>query len=155
MAAREIVLARRCPWPQQTCCQPGGWRGLPRAIQPFVPVFVLACELQRQTSRKTEWIRGLPGPLLAFSLVNALLLAVTVGLSSFAHADFVPIALTSASYNQDMVVEKTAPAPVVPGGYTTASMDSGLGNSSTSWYEQGYNSASPATGLPAAGVTFT
>jgi len=84
-----------------------------------------------------------------------ILLAVTVGLSSLAHADFVPIALTSASYNQDMVVEKTAPAPVVPGGYTTASMDSGLGNSSTSWYEQGYNSASPATGLPAAGVTFT
>src|SRR5256885_7959190 len=82
-------------------------------------------------------------------------LAVAIGVSNPAHADFLPIALTSASYNQDIVVEKTAPAPVVPGGYTTASMDSGLGNSATSWYEQGYNAASPATGLPPAGSTFT
>jgi hypothetical protein len=40
-------------------------------------------------------------------------------------------------------------------GYTTASMDSGTGNSDTSWYEQGYNTANPATGLPRAGSTFT
>src|SRR3954466_8246733 len=87
--------------------------------------------------------------------VPLIFLAIAVGLSNAAHADFVPIALTSASYNEDMFVEKTAPAPVVAGGYTTASMDSGLGNSATSWYEQGYNGANPTTGLPPAGATFT
>ncbi|HEX3717517.1 MAG TPA: glycoside hydrolase family 76 protein [Verrucomicrobiae bacterium] len=63
--------------------------------------------------------------------------------------------MPSGSYNQDVVVENTAPAPVIPGGYTTASMDSGIGNSGTSWYEKGYNSAVPTTGLPPAGSTFT
>src|SRR5205823_1595634 len=84
-----------------------------------------------------------------------LCLALILGFTFPLRADFAPIGLTSTSYNQDMVVEKTAPAPIVPGGYTTASMDSGLGNSATSWYEQGYNSVSPATGLPPAGSTFT
>src|SRR6266566_9813377 len=72
-----------------------------------------------------------------------------------ARADFAPIALTSGSYNQDVVVENSAPAPVVAGGYTTASMDNGVANSQFSWYEQGYNTTSPATGLPLAGSTFT
>jgi predicted alpha-1,6-mannanase (GH76 family) len=71
------------------------------------------------------------------------------------HAGFVPIPLTSASYNRDMIVERSAPAPVIPGGYTTASMDNGLANTANSWYEQGYNTASPTTGLPPAGSTFT
>src|ERR1051325_5852426 len=72
-----------------------------------------------------------------------------------ARADFVPIALTPASYNQDLIVERTAPAPVVAGGYTTASMDNGVANSAYSWYEQGYNAANPATGLPLAASLFT
>jgi len=72
-----------------------------------------------------------------------------------ARADFAPIALTSGSYNQDMVVENTAPAPVIAGGYTTASMDNGAANSAFSWYELGYNTASPTTGLPLAGSVFT
>ena len=80
---------------------------------------------------------------------------VILWLGGGVRADFVPITLTASSYNQDMVVEKTAPAPVVSGGYTTASMDAGLGNSATSWYEQGFNTANPATGLPPAGTTFT
>jgi len=63
--------------------------------------------------------------------------------------------LTPASYNQDMVVEAGAPAPQLPGGYTTASMDQGTGNANFSWYEQGYNPAAPTTGLPKAGTTFT
>ncbi|HEV2207854.1 MAG TPA: glycoside hydrolase family 76 protein [Verrucomicrobiae bacterium] len=72
-----------------------------------------------------------------------------------ARADFAPISLTPGSYNRDMVVERTAPAPVLSGGYTTASMDGGLANCANSWYEQGYNAAAPATGLPPAGSTFT
>ncbi len=67
---------------------------------------------------------------------------------------FAPIALTTASFNQDMVVEKTAPAPIAPGGYTSASMDAGIGNSGTTWYERGYNASASTTGLPAAGTTF-
>ncbi|MDB6020465.1 MAG: hypothetical protein JWQ04_322, partial [Pedosphaera sp.] len=82
-------------------------------------------------------------------------LALALAFASVARADFTPIPLTSGSFNQDMVVENTAPAPAVAGGYTTASMDSGIGNSLTSWYEQGYNTASPTTGLPHAGSTFT
>lgn len=90
------------------------------------------------------------------SLRHALrsLFAVATLLDS-ARADFSPIPLTPASFNQDVVVEKTAPAPVVAGGYTTASMDNGSANSAYSWYEQGYNTANPATGLPPAGSLFT
>jgi predicted alpha-1,6-mannanase (GH76 family) len=72
-----------------------------------------------------------------------------------ATAAFAPIPLTSVSYNQDMVVEKTAPPAILAGGYTTASMDAGLGNTANGWYELGYNTAAPTTGLPAAGSTFT
>ncbi len=75
--------------------------------------------------------------------------------AAVARAGFAPIALTSGSYNQDMVVEATAPAPVVAGGYTTASMDSGVANANNSWYEQGYNLTNLSSGLPPAGTTFT
>src|SRR5271169_6625119 len=75
--------------------------------------------------------------------------------SELAHAGFLPIQLNTNSFNQDMIVEATAPAPVVSGGYTTASMDSGTGNTLTSWYEIGYDAAAPTTGLPHPGTTFT
>src|SRR4051812_23581724 len=81
-------------------------------------------------------------------LVTALLLA------AIAKADFVPIPLTSGSFNRDMVVENTAPASVLGGGYTTASMDYGIANTAYSWYEAGFNAAAPGTGLPAAGAIF-
>ena len=83
-----------------------------------------------------------------------LLLWVSV-MGGVARGGFVPIPLTSGSFNQDVVVERSAAAPVQAGGYTSASMDSGLGNAAYSWYEQGYNTASPSTGLPVAGATFT
>jgi predicted alpha-1,6-mannanase (GH76 family) len=83
------------------------------------------------------------------------LFALALLLPGFVHAGFNPIPLTSASYNQDIVVENSAPAPLIGGAYTTASMDSGLANSGTSWYAQGYNAASPSTGLPPAGSVFT
>jgi predicted alpha-1,6-mannanase (GH76 family) len=75
--------------------------------------------------------------------------------ASVARAGFNPIPLTSASFNADVVVESTAPTPLVPSAYTTASMDNGTGNTGTSWYEKGYDSASLTTGLPNAGSTFT
>src|SRR5512137_2996648 len=84
-----------------------------------------------------------------------IVLASALFLPGVAHAGFAPIPLTSSSYNQDIVVENSAPAPVVAGGYTTASMDNGAANTGDSWYEQGYNSASPSTGLPSAGSIFS
>jgi predicted alpha-1,6-mannanase (GH76 family) len=69
-------------------------------------------------------------------------------------AGFAPIPLTAGSYNEDMVVERTA-SSVPNGAYTTASMDAGTANTGNGWYEQGYNVAAPATGLPPAGSTIT
>jgi hypothetical protein len=69
------------------------------------------------------------------------------------NADFTPIPLTTDSYNQDIVVERAAPAPLVP--VTTASMDSGVINTGFSWYERGYNSDWITTGLPVAGSLLT
>ncbi|HWD92089.1 MAG TPA: glycoside hydrolase family 76 protein [Verrucomicrobiae bacterium] len=84
-----------------------------------------------------------------------MLVLVSVLETTSALAGFSPIPLTSGSFNQDMIVESSAPQPVVAGGYTTASMDAGAANNGTSWYEQGYNTASPTTGLPHPGATFT
>ncbi len=82
-------------------------------------------------------------------------LVLICALAGVAHAGFTPLPLTGTSYNADLVVERGAAAPVWAGAYTTASMDSGVGNSNYSWYEEGYNTAYPTTGLPPAGTTFT
>ena len=82
-------------------------------------------------------------PVLSFALLGA----------AVARADFDPIPLTPGSFNQDIVVEKTATSP--GGRSTTASMDAGTNNTGASWYEVGYNTSAPATGIPAAGSTFT
>src|SRR5260370_33227971 len=68
-----------------------------------------------------------------------------------ASAGFAPIALTSDSYNHDLVIENTAPPPVVP--VTTASMDNGLANIGFTWFERGYKTACVVTGLPGGGAT--
>ena len=70
-----------------------------------------------------------------------------------ADAGFQPLALTPDSYNQDVVVERTAPPPAVP--VTTASMEQGVANWGFSWFERGYVADFPVTGLPPAGSVFT
>src|SRR5271155_2387379 len=94
--------------------------------------------------------------MLAFPPRKFTCLAVIVAIPACAsaRAGFTPIILTAGSYSQDMVVEAGAPAPIISGGYTSASMDTGTANSQTSWYEVGYNSASPTSGLTNAGATF-
>ena len=74
----------------------------------------------------------------------ALVLAVT-GIN-VAHAQFGPVRLDPASYNQDMIVERPLPA-------TTASLDNGPANTGASFYEQGYYVNDTTTGLPPAGTT--
>lgn len=67
--------------------------------------------------------------------------------------DFLPMPLTPESFNHDLVVERSAPGPVLPA--TTASMDTGWTNTGYSWYERGYNRDWPATGLRAPGTIIT
>jgi hypothetical protein len=74
-------------------------------------------------------------------------------LATVAHADYNPILLTPGSFTADVVVEKTAPPPL--NNYVTATMDGGTNNSSNTWYEQGFNTNMPSTGLPPAGTVFT
>jgi hypothetical protein len=73
--------------------------------------------------------------------------------SSLARAAFSPIAITGDSFNQDVIVEKTGPSPLIP--VTSASMETGLTNTGLSYYEKGYNDNAGSTGLPAPGVVFT
>jgi Concanavalin A-like lectin/glucanases superfamily/Immunoglobulin domain/Immunoglobulin I-set domain len=83
-------------------------------------------------------------------------LGLFLGITSAAFADFNPIALTSGSYNADIVVEKTAPPSLASA--VTANPDGGTNSfGGDAWYEVGYNTNANAvtTGIPAAGTTFT
>jgi len=70
-------------------------------------------------------LSGQTRPRLPFKFQLGLWVACVSGI---AHAGFAPIPLTSSSFNQDVVVERTAATPVRAGGYTPASMDNGLAN---------------------------
>ena len=79
-----------------------------------------------------------------------ILTAFSLQLALCGRAEFTPVPLTPDSYNQDMVVERTASPPLVP--VTTATMEGGLGNTSFTWYERGYRAEFPTSGLPKAGT---
>ncbi len=91
-------------------------------------------------------------PPICRTVVSLGLALVCAGL---ARADFNPLPITTESYNYDVVVEKGAAVPVIPGGYSTASMDGGINNNSTTWNEKGYFTANPDVGLPPAGTLWT
>ena len=75
----------------------------------------------------------LPAKLRSLTVATPLLLVFVQA----SQADFTPIPLTTgSSYNQEMIVPATAPEPAVPGGYTTATMDNGITNTGTTWYEE-------------------
>ncbi len=76
------------------------------------------------------------------------------GSSGHVFGNLTPVALTPGSYTQDVIVEKNASTPVIPGGYTTASMDGGTANNGDTWNEIGFFADHPDTGLPVAGSTF-
>jgi len=83
-------------------------------------------------------------------------LGLTCVCVSLARAAYGPITLTPASYNADVVVEKSATPPLVPGAYTTATLDNGTGNSGDTWVEAGFfTNTAPVPGLPPAGTTIT
>src|ERR1017187_369583 len=66
---------------------------------------------------------------------------------SLARADFTPIPLDPTSFNQDPVIEKTAPLMV--NDYVTITMDAGTNKTGNTWYEQGYNTVNATSGFPA------
>jgi hypothetical protein len=81
---------------------------------------------------------------------NACVLAV----SGSTGGAFNPITVTG--FNYDMIVEASAESPQnLSGGYTSASMDNGTSNTGFSWYERGFVTSSPNTGVPLAGSTIT
>jgi hypothetical protein len=85
--------------------------------------------------------------------IKVVLFLVALNWSLTARASFEPIELTPESYNQDLVVEKTAPPPVITA--TTATMDQGVTNSGYAWFERGFLPEWPAAGLPEAGSLLT
>jgi hypothetical protein len=88
-----------------------------------------------------------PNPLTHISFLPPFGLLIV--LAAPVRGDFVPIALTPDTFNQDMIVERTAPAPLLPA--STASMEAGFANTGTTFYERGYVPDYPSTGLYPAG----
>jgi hypothetical protein len=70
-------------------------------------------------------------------------------------AGWIPLALSAGSLNQDVVVEATAQPALPLSTPTTATMDGGTANTGYTWYEQGFNTNLPASGLWLAGSVFT
>jgi len=77
-------------------------------------------------------------------------LGLLLTLTGAAHATLLPIPITPASYNADVVVEKTA-TPVLKV-VTTATVDQGTNNYANTWMEAGFDLANPGNGLPAPGT---
>jgi len=91
-------------------------------------------------------------------LIAIISITITLTAACACRAAYSPIALAPGSYNADIVVEKTAPQPLIQGGYTTASMDGGIANNGTTWVEAGFfTNAAPLVvpGLPPAGTLLT
>ncbi len=76
---------------------------------------------------------------------------VLIGLTclcvSLARADFTPIPLDPTSFNQDPVIEKTAPASISD--YVTITTDTGTNKLANAWYEIGFNTVNATSGFPA------
>jgi hypothetical protein len=66
---------------------------------------------------------------------------------SLARADFTPIPLDPTSFNQDPVIEKTAPNSL--NDYVTVTPDTGTNRTGNTWYEIGYNTVNATSGFPA------
>jgi hypothetical protein len=79
---------------------------------------------------------------------KVMLVGLALTFAGLAGAAFVPLTITSGSYNADAIVESNA-TPVLKA-VTTASVDNGTNNTASTWYEIGYDAANPSFGLPAA-----
>src|SRR5689334_4720608 len=83
-----------------------------------------------------------------------LAISVALGITSLARAaDFTPIPIAPSSFNQDPVVEATAPKSIADASIVTHTADGGTNKTGNTWYEVGYMTNS--TGLPVHNSTFT
>ena len=88
--------------------------------------------------------------------------ALLLAANQSVRANYNPVVITPGSYNQDIVVEKTALVPLLQGGipsnyqtnFVTATMDGGTAVTGYTWNEIGYPGNS-TPGLPHPGTTFT
>lgn len=76
--------------------------------------------------------------------------AAVLTLSSVVRAAVIPIVATG--YNQDVVVDNTATAGTDVTAFVTATMDAGTGKTGGTYYQTGFVTGSPTTGLPAGTV---
>jgi hypothetical protein len=83
--------------------------------------------------------------------VGGLLLSLSLGAPAF--AGFTPVTIDTNSFNEDVVVEASAPQSL--NDVVTATMDGGTNKTGNTFYEVGYNPAAPLTGLPAHGSVVT
>jgi hypothetical protein len=79
--------------------------------------------------------------------------AVIFAVSGSTGAEFTPLAGTG--FNYDVIIEAAAEQARTGLNATTASVDAGSANTGFSWYEQGYNTAAPLTGIPAPSQNIT
>jgi predicted alpha-1,6-mannanase (GH76 family) len=94
-----------------------------------------------------------PVTSIDFAYASGIGHGVIMAVSGSSAGMFNPLAVIG--FNEDVVVEAGAGHPGSLSGFTTASMDTGITNTLNTWYEVGYDSAAPSTGLPLAGSTFT
>ena len=66
--------------------------------------------------------------------------------SAMAQVTFTPVALDPSSFNEDVVIENTATAPLKSA--ITATMDNGEGKGGDTWFEAGLPISKPNTGFP-------
>jgi hypothetical protein len=99
--------------------------------------------------------RGSPVEAVEFTYVSGAGHGAVFSLSGAALAGDPVKPLGISGYNADMVVEATATRPDPLSGVTTATMEDGIGNAGTTWYERGYYPLAPLTGLPPAGSVVT
>ena len=80
-------------------------------------------------------------------------IALILAAATLARADFNPVPLTPSSFTQDIVVEKSAQAPLE--NFTTVTVDQGTNNYGNTFFEQGWIEAYGWEGLPPHGSFLT
>src|SRR2546423_9660937 len=81
-----------------------------------------------------------------------ILYGLALAAASVSQAAYLPIPITTGSYNADAIIESNA-TPVLKV-VTTATVDNGTNNTANTWFEVGYDTANPGNGLPAANTVF-
>src|SRR5437879_13413703 len=85
--------------------------------------------------------------------IRLILSCLALTAASLSQAAYLPIPITTGSYNADAIVESNATPRLDV--VTTATVDNGTNNTANTWFEQGYDTGNPGNGLPPANTVFT